>query len=110
MRLRAIYFLTYDMNKIVIAKGVFDLSREAKKWLEDHGWKGSYFGGRPVIQRHDPLLIQCIEALGENAILWDDTELAIVEIPGNKYRIRFDNELAEDILETPETIEWTEIK
>lgn len=80
------------MNKIVIVRGGtrFSLSKEAIKWFKDHGKKVKYYGvykeyGTEIrIERHDPLLVQCIEELGEKANT-RYCHFEIEEIEGNKY-------------------------
>ena len=59
------------------------------------------------LSRHCPILIQVVEELGDAA--GDEyAELCIVQIPGNRYKIR-EYDGAESI-ETPETIRWTVIE
>jgi hypothetical protein len=53
--------------KVVINNryGGFGLSEEALAWLREHEWKHC---ARPEdAPRHDPLLVKCVEALGEKA-------------------------------------------
>jgi hypothetical protein len=58
------------------------------------------------ISRHDPILVQVVEELGEKAG-GRYAELKIVEIPGNKYRIgEYDGQ---EWVETPESIDWVTI-
>lgn len=111
------------MTKIVInaCYGGFSLSLAATEWLASHGCEeatkeladpSSYFeyegeksfmGFRPSRSRHDALLVECIEALGE-AASGDCARLIIETIEGNQYRItEYDG--AEGI-ETPERIKW----
>ena len=59
------------------------------------------------LSRHCPILIQVVEELGD-AASDDFAELCIVQIPGNRYKVR-EYDGAESI-ETPETIRWTVIE
>ena len=62
---------------------------------------------KPPIERHHPLLVQCIEELGEEAN-GRFTKFKVVEIPGNLYKIRACDGL--EWVETPDSIDWTVIK
>lgn len=74
------------MHKVVINTcfGIFSLSREAEDWLNiNYNIKPSdYFD----LTRHDPRLIECVETLGSEAN-GPFSELTVVKIPGNKYKI-----------------------
>lgn len=72
------------MHKVVINScyGGFWLSNKAQKWLQEH-YNISDFEELP---RHDPRLIECVETLGSEANV-QFSELTIVKIPGNKYKI-----------------------
>lgn len=80
------------MNKIVIIRDGtrFSLSKEAIKWFKDHDRRVKYDGtykkcGKEThMERHDPLLIQCIEELGEKANT-RYSKFEVIEIEGNKY-------------------------
>jgi len=109
------------MAKIVINKtfGGFDLSEAGQARLFQLGsehvkklppevrteWHsaGDYLFRSWDIPRHDPLLIQVVEELGE-AANGDNAELEIVEIVGNLYRIR--EEDGREFVETPDFARW----
>lgn len=90
------------MKKVVIDRafnGQFQISREAERWLFEHGHqdvieyativKGTIqeHTAWPDFDREDPLLIECIEALGEDASNYN-TSFKIIEIPNDvKYKI-----------------------
>ena len=70
--------------------------------LEDDYWVDR----RDLIERHDPILVQVVEELGEKAD-GSYAELKVVEIPGNKYRVcEYDGA---EWVETPESIGWVTI-
>lgn len=85
------------MNKVVYnaCYGGFSLSEEAANWLLEHGsdkiTKGDfstrfnmfYYKG----ERHDKLLIECVETLGSKLASGYCANLQIAVINGNKYRI-----------------------
>lgn len=92
------------MNKVVYntCYGGFGLSELALRWLMNHGFNGDAY----LIERHNPLLVQCVEELGDEANA-EYSELAIAKISGNKYIIEnYDG--SETVLE-PDDIMWTEI-
>lgn len=109
------------MAKIVINKtfGGFDLSEAGQARLfqlgSDHvkelppemrtEWHraGDYLFRSWDIPRHDPLLIQVVEELGETAN-GATAELEIVEIVGNLYRVR--EEDGREFVETPDLAHW----
>ena len=85
------------MNKVVYnaCYGGFSLSKEAAKWLIEHGSDKinedinsitfnmfNYEG-----ERHDKLLIECVENLGSELASGNCANLQIAIINGNKYRI-----------------------
>lgn len=64
-------------------------------WVDDH-----------IFDRHDPILVQVVEELGERAG-GSCASLKVVEISGNKYRIcEYDGQ---EWIETPESIDWVTI-
>lgn len=84
------------MVKIALNKsyGGFGLSWSAAQWLADKGLveavrylkeytEETHYNFDPEIPRHHPLLIECIETLGEEA----GSDLEINTIEGNRYRI-----------------------
>lgn len=85
--------------------GGFELSEAAIQWLISHGktreWCNSceYF----YELRHDPLLIQCIEELGQKAN-GQCSQLAIKEIDADRYQI-YDYDGSESVM-TPNNINW----
>lgn len=95
------------MNKIAYNNcfGGFELSEAAIQWLIDHGktreWCNSC--GFNYNYRHDPLLIQCIEELGQKAN-GQCSKLAIEEIEEDYYQI-IDYDGSELII-TPNNINW----
>lgn len=99
------------MNKVVINRkfGGFGLSKEACVWMKEHGVDINYRGykysdGRfEPIDRHDPILVQCVEELGDSASC-SFSRLVVVEIPGNMYRIVFRNGTEEIIY--PDEQNW----
>lgn len=82
------------MNKIAYNKsfGGFRLSDEACKWLLERGSKFVIsYGGKDYYwadnsPRHDPLLIECIETLGEKAN-GPSSNISIQNIDGYLYQI-----------------------
>lgn len=91
-------------HKIVIntCYGGFGLSDKAIKWLEDRGVDDTY-----ELSRHDPLLVECVETLGEKANN-SYSRLAIREIEGNLYRVEeYDGK---EWIEQPEDMEWVKIE
>lgn len=111
------------MTKIVInaCYGGFSLSLSATKWLASHGceeaikelaemsetYNSDEFNGfRPRMARHDALLVECVETLGE-AANGDYAKLVVVTTKSNRYRIvEYDG--AEDV-QTPESIKWVTV-
>lgn len=111
------------MTKIVInaCYGGYSLSYAAMRWLANHGceeaiekmaemsktYSSDFNGFRPRMARHNPLLVECVEALGEEAN-GDYANLVVETIKGTQYRItEYDG--AEDV-ETPESIDWITIR
>ena len=110
------------MNKVVINNcyGGFELSNEAFDWMIEHGLSKEYYNENPDYNpekkgilckqkyylrykpelRHHPLLVQCVEELGDKANGLC-ASLSVVEIPGNQYRID-----EYDGLESIEVPEW----
>lgn len=99
------------MNKVVYnAKyGGFELSKRAVEWLRAHGVsehdiEDYLFDKFP---RHDPLLVQLVEELGEEASQSLYSNLQIKKIEGNIYRIEeYDGN--EKVI-TPNNINWITI-
>ena len=112
------------MTKIVINAcfGGFSLSLAATQWLANKGCQEAkdeladesrffesegettFWGFHPeTLARHDSLLVECVEALGE-AASGDCAKLIIVTIEGNRYIIdQYDG--SENVV-TPEGINW----
>ena len=92
------------MNKVVYHRGYggFCLSEKMQDWMREHGHP-EYAVFDPEIERHNPLLVQCVEEAGEGYYC----ERGIVEIPGNKYWIE-EYDGAEKV-HTPEWMEWVVI-
>lgn len=112
------------MGKAVInvCYGGFGLSDEACKWLINHGYKEcvsenpkdntrnnplyhKYFYDRSL-PRHHPILIQCIEELGEKAN-GNFANLKIAEFEGDLYRIQEYDGM--EWIETPNDINWINV-
>ena len=64
-------------------------------WVDDH-----------IFERHDPILVQVVEELGERAN-GKCAELKIVEISGNKYRVC--EYAGQEWVETSEPLDWVTI-
>lgn len=96
------------MNKVVYNAcfGGFGLSNDAVNWMREHGHH-EYAYSYPEIERHNPILVQCVEELGDDAS-GEYARLRIKEIEGNKYWIE-EYDGAETV-HTPENMEWVEIK
>ena len=115
------------MTKIVINAcfGGFNLSLEATKWLASRGCEEaskelsdpssyieydgekSFMGFRPELARHDALLVECVETLGDKAS-GSCAKLVIETIEGNRYRI--DEYDGAEGIETPESMEWITVE
>ena len=85
--------------------GGLHLSEEAVKWLEDRGMKlkieSGYVEG---LARHHPLLVQCVEVLGEKANGpekgWtSQAELHVATIKGNLYYIDDHDGAGEEVID-----------
>jgi hypothetical protein len=88
------------MFKVVINTcfGGFSISEEALEWLRENG-------GCDYDIRHDPLLVKCVETLGERA--WGGSaELKVVEISQPLYRVgEYDGK---EWVETPDSMRWAD--
>ena len=120
LAIKRYYELKYPEVQLFFYKLDFPLDSYKKVPIEDADViltkdLGDYFTG-PLeedylvisycISRHDPILVQVVEELGEKAG-GRYAELKIVEIPGNKYRIgEYDGQ---EWVETPESIDWETI-
>ena len=101
--------------KVVINRcyGGFGISEEAVNWLRERGvpaekaYVVETLSWRPAhcaLHRHDPLLVECVETLGQ-AASGDCANLEVVEIDQPLYRIsEYDG--AESI-EQPEGLHWS---
>jgi len=101
------------MYKVIIntTYGGFGISREAVEWLLREGADPSqvriideFIGGWCGLKRHDPLLVRCVETLGERA----DGRCAALEVrllDQPLYRIR-EYDGAESI-EQPADLRWS---
>lgn len=89
------------MNRItrvvyVDSHSPFTISPKAFLWLREHG-SGDLFDccGNFLLKRHHPLLVECVETLGDLANGWicdaqggvTTCNLEIAEIPGSYYYI-----------------------
>ena len=81
--------------------GGFGLSKEAEDWLKEKGFDFD------KLSRHDPLLVECVETLGDKA---NDvfSDLQIAEISSRIYRI--DEYDGWERVMTPDDDEWTVIE
>lgn len=102
------------MNKVVVNNcyGGFSLSQKAIARLVELGWTDAdtySFSMRYPIRnesRHDPLLVQTVEELGE-AASGDFAHLIVKEIEGNVYRIE-EYDGMEAVI-TPAQMSWVTI-
>ena len=109
------------MNKVVInhSYGGFGLSYEATRWLAERGnseakaflaecSEEDFWAFDPDLERHDPLLIECVETLGEAAREDADTcTLKIRTIEGDRYIIE-SHDGWETVVE-PRHIAWVKV-
>ena len=99
--------------------GGFELSRQAVEWMAKRGHPAAieYLKDNPEridrgwlwpdpdkLPRHDPLLVEVVEELGEDA----GETLVVAEIGGNKYYIT-EHDGLED-LHTPEMDDWVVVE
>ena len=80
--------------------GGFGLSERAFDWMEAHGVKKETVC---YMERHNHLLVQCIEKLGNDANT-SFSDLRIAEIEGNMYRIE-EYDGYEEVVE-PKDMNW----
>ena len=87
------------MTKIVIncCYGGYGLSTEALQWL------GVVQGWERQVPRHHPLLVECVETLGE-AANGRFANLKVVTIEGSKYIVEEYDGF--ESVRTPETMKW----
>ena len=105
------------MNKVVYnaCYGGFSLSRKAANWLIEHGSDKitkDYFSTRFNMfnyegERHDKLLIECVETLGSELASGNCSNLRIASLNGNKYKI--DEYDGNEIVIEPDDEEWITI-
>jgi hypothetical protein len=101
------------MYKVVINAdyGGFKISKEAVEWLRNEGadpaqvvFIDEFVGGWTGLERHDPLLVRCVETLGERANgSYAALEVRLLKQP--LYRIR-EYDGAERI-EEPADLRWS---
>lgn len=96
------------MNKVVYNAcfGGFGLSEDAQNWMREHGHP-EYAERYPKIERHNPLLVQCVEELGV-FVNTEYSDLRVEDIEGNKYWIEYYDGL--ETVHTPENTEWIVIE
>lgn len=96
------------MNKVVYNAyfGGFGLSKDAQNWMRERGHP-EYAELDPKIERHNPLLVQCVEEIGD-CVNAEYSELRVEAIEGNKYWI--ENYDGLETVHTPENIEWVVIE
>lgn len=91
----------------------FDLSVKAIDWLNQQGLPAlngcTMFkdGFLVEIPRHHPLLVKCVETLGQEANEPYVSDLSIREVEGTKYVIWSDN--GEERVITPQDFTWVEV-
>jgi hypothetical protein len=104
-------------HKVVINRcfGGFGLSQAAVEWLQVRGAddkvkSSSFFGTHHhwTGDRHDPLLVECVETLGSERASGHYADLEVVEIFGNQYRI--DEYDGQESVEEPSDIGWVTIE
>ena len=84
--------------------GGFGLSDKAAEYLrEKHKMEGSAYELGNALARHDPRLVDVVEALG-TAANGMCARLAIADIQGNTYRI--DDYDGSESVDTPGDIDW----
>lgn len=90
--------------------GGFELSEKASEWLKNHNVEGDdlweYEQGYCL--RHDPILIQCIEELGDEAS-GKFSKIKIKTISSNKYRI-FEYDGLEEVIQHHDEEAWITIE
>lgn len=96
------------MNKVVYNAcfGGFGLSEVAQDWMREHGHP-EYAERYPKIERHNPLLVQCVEELGA-LVNTEYSDLCVEYIEGNKYWIEYYDGL--ETVHTPENTGWIVIE
>ena len=82
--------------------GGFSLSKEACRRLVELGVEGANNDGSRHVCRHDPLVIQVVRELGNDAD-GDYANLSLVDVEG-KYRI--DKYDGSESVQEPDDIEW----
>lgn len=89
-------------HKVVINTdyGGFGLSNKAEAWLKERGVNFEYCDD---IERHNPLLVECVEKFGKEAS-GEYADLAVTEIEGKIYRIREYDGV--EWIETPDSLDW----
>lgn len=89
-----------EMAKVVIncCYGGFGLSKKAEKYLESKGIDVN------TLERHNPILIQCIEELGEEA----DGAFAKLVIVNVQNHYKIDEYHGFEGITTPEDTDWIE--
>lgn len=105
-------------HKVVINRcfGGFGLSMAAVDWLKVRGAEdkvsdalaSTFAQGRWHGDRHDPLLVECVETLGSERASGHYADLEVVEIFGNQYRI--DEYDGQESVEEPSNIGWITIE
>lgn len=66
------------------------LSAEAIAWMKEHGYRGKFAGvnGELLVPRHHPVLVACVEEMGERAGRdKGGADLQIAEIEGERYYV-----------------------
>jgi len=97
-----------EKHKIVIntCYGGFGLSNKAVDWMKERGVDVESLCGD--VERHNPVLVACVEALGKEA---NDnfSDLAVIEIEGTRYRVD-DYDGYEWAVTPDDSCDWVEIK
>tara|TARA_R110001583_G_scaffold162148_2_gene314297 strand:- start:961 stop:1266 length:306 start_codon:yes stop_codon:yes gene_type:complete len=98
------------MHKVVVNScyGGFGLSEAAEERFKELAGKEYQPFGPHSVPRHNPILIQVVEELGEEAASGDYSELTVSEITGTQYWIEEYDGC--EILRTPENMRWITIE
>jgi len=96
------------MTKVVYnaCYGGFSFSEEACARLVELGVKGADTYRSGGVCRHDPLVIQVVEELGDKAN-GPYARLAITEIQGDRYRI--DEYDGSESVQEPDDLDWIQV-
>ena len=100
------YFPSESYKKVPIGEADTIVSKDLGDFYEGTIDDSIYVSSYPCESRHDPILVQVVEELGDKAN-GRYADLKIVEVPGNKYRVcEYDGQ---EWVETPESLDWITI-